>query len=304
MAGFGQILTIGTTTIIIRSVLLMNVFAVSSRFKLSPMLLFKCFVYGSLCFNGYQYILDDMSAAKHLLSDASSFSDVINIYSVTIDTIAWISLLIVFELETSILDDEQLASGARWGLTGVSVLCYIAILYACYGFYGKLFIYLDTIAYTLGDVCALVDKGYVYTFQLDEYSEITMDNCASFSPIALGQIAGHPILFEQANYFVLMGLSVVQTLNGTAWILIVALLAFEIRLQLKGELETHVMRRMWLAKFVLYGLLFAAAVYWGFYGNFIDFWDAMLWLLGFFIIELNLFEWNETTSNTVAKGEH
>jgi hypothetical protein len=38
-------------------------------------------------------------------------------------------------------------------------------------------------------------------------------------------------------------------------------------------------------------MLTAAAVYWGFEGEFLDFWDAALWLFAFFFIEMNVFEW-------------
>ena len=44
-------------------------------------------------------------------------------------------------------------------------------------------------------------------------------------------------------------------------------------------------------KVVLYLTLAVAAVYWGFEGEFLDFWDAALWLFAFVFIELNVFEW-------------
>ena len=36
-----------------------------------------------------------------------------------------------------------------------------------------------------------------------------------------------------------------------------------------------------------------AAIYWGFRGDFVDFWDAFLWLVAFVFIELNVFEWRQ-----------
>ena len=47
------------------------------------------------------------------------------------------------------------------------------------------------------------------------------------------------------------------------------------------------------AKAVLYATLVAAAIYWGFKGDFLDFWDAALWLFAFVFIELNVFEWQQ-----------
>ena len=43
----------------------------------------------------------------------------------------------------------------------------------------------------------------------------------------------------------------------------------------------------------LYATLVAAAIFWGFKGNFLDFWDAALWLFAFVFIELNVFEWQQ-----------
>ena len=42
------------------------------------------------------------------------------------------------------------------------------------------------------------------------------------------------------------------------------------------------------AKGLLCFILFAAAVYWGFEDDFLDFWDAVLWLFAFFVIERNV----------------
>ena len=41
-------------------------------------------------------------------------------------------------------------------------------------------------------------------------------------------------------------------------------------------------------KLGLYSILFVAALYWGSEGDFLDFWDAFLWLVAFFFIESNL----------------
>ena len=47
---------------------------------------------------------------------------------------------------------------------------------------------------------------------------------------------------------------------------------------------------------MLYSTLFLAAVYWWFAGDFLDFWDAFLWLFAFVFIELNVFSWQAETS--------
>ena len=46
-------------------------------------------------------------------------------------------------------------------------------------------------------------------------------------------------------------------------------------------------------KFGLYAILLLAAIYWGVNGDFVDFWDAFLWLVAFFFIEMNVVEWRQ-----------
>ena len=80
----------------------------------------------------------------------------------------------------------------------------------------------------------------------------------------------------------------------------VVLLEIEVRLQLRGNLSDGIMRGTKFVKFVLYGTLFLAAIFWGFKGDVLDFWDASMWLFAFIFIELNVFEWqNETTQREV-----
>ena len=47
------------------------------------------------------------------------------------------------------------------------------------------------------------------------------------------------------------------------------------------------------AKYLLYAAIAGAAVYWGLFGTFLDFWDASLWIAAFIFIERNVFEWEQ-----------
>ena len=77
-------------------------------------------------------------------------------------------------------------------------------------------------------------------------------------------------------------------------------LEIDVRLQEKGLYEGLVYRVSNVIKIVLYSILFVAAVYWGLYGDFVDFWDAFLWLLAFFFIEMNVVEWRHETREEQA----
>jgi hypothetical protein len=74
-------------------------------------------------------------------------------------------------------------------------------------------------------------------------------------------------------------------------------------LQERNRYEGLVLRASTASKFILYSILFIAAVYWGIYGDFVDFWDAFLWLLAFFFIEMNVVEWrHESIEEQAASG--
>jgi hypothetical protein len=79
-----------------------------------------------------------------------------------------------------------------------------------------------------------------------------------------------------------------DTWNSWTWITIVLLLELEVRL-------THNFSRRgwWLRnalKTLLYGALFVYAALWGLEGEWLDCYDAILWILCFFVIELNVFK--------------
>jgi len=48
--------------------------------------------------------------------------------------------------------------------------------------------------------------------------------------------------------------------------------------------------------------LMIVAIYWGVERDFIDFWDAFLWLAGFFLIELNVLNWQKESQAGVDGG--
>ncbi|MEM1413223.1 MAG: hypothetical protein AAGH19_12780, partial [Pseudomonadota bacterium] len=97
-------------------------------------------------------------------------------------------------------------------------------------------------------------------------------------------------------------LALVDVVNSGAWLLVVALLEIEVLLQLWDRLGTKLTHVFTGIKAVLYATLFLAAVYWGIEGDFLDFWDAFLWLVAFVFIELNIFQWQAEVAEEKALG--
>jgi hypothetical protein len=80
-------------------------------------------------------------------------------------------------------------------------------------------------------------------------------------------------------------------------------LELDVFFQEKNRLEGMILRVSNASKFALYSLLLLAAIYWGVKGDFVDFWDAFLWLVAFVFIELNVFEWRQESLEQQAEAQ-
>ena len=80
--------------------------------KLLPApLVFKAFkytVYTLLTLNIFLFYQEESLATAQTFSQGISLQNIIQGFAATIDTAAWVLLLLVFELETSLLDDRVL----------------------------------------------------------------------------------------------------------------------------------------------------------------------------------------------------
>jgi len=74
-------------------------------------------------------------------------------------------------------------------------------------------------------------------------------------------------------------------------------LEVDVWLQLQGRFQGPVVTISTMIKAVFYSVLFSAAAYWGVLGDFLDFWDAFMWLVAFVFIEMNLFRWQAEASS-------
>ncbi|MGI9287577.1 MAG: hypothetical protein ACR2P1_19490 [Pseudomonadales bacterium] len=237
-------------------------------------------------------------AAKHLFTGGVSLSQTIQAFAATIDTAAWVVLLLLFELETFVLDDDKIKGPLKWTVHGVRALCYLVIIYAFYGYSVKCFGLYQFAALPTSDLCTLLaDSTLSFMVDLDEFVSVGNDNCTALG--ASNQLFGinsGTISTDAKTLAATIRLAWVDVINSAAWLLVVLVLEIDIRLQLKGQLEGSLVSASKMVKAVLYTTLVAAAVYWGFAGDFVDFWDAFLWIVAFVFIEMNMFEWNAETT--------
>lgn len=265
--------------------------------------LFKYSVYLLLSMNIYHFFVEDFSASSQTFSNGISAGQIIEAFTATIDTAAWVVLLLLFELETYVLDDDKIKGWVKWSIDLLSILCYVFIIYSFYGYVAKYILLHTVIPFTISDACSLVGSSFTYIEDIDEYMPFTSEICATFNQSALLQVVGTEIITTEAQLIETQRLSFVEVVNSANWLIIVALLEMDVFLQLRGKLSTRIVYFSTRIKVVLYSILFLAAAYWGFKGDFLDFWDAFLWLVAFIFIELNVFEWNAETNQDKLNEE-
>lgn len=257
---------------------------------------FKYSVYSLLAYNIFLFFQEDFAASAQTFTNGiTSIYDLGEAFSATIDTAAWVVLILLFELETFLLDDEKIVGLTKTLLHSIRSLCYALIVYSLYGYIVKLNLVLTTSPFSVDDACSLVDTAYTYIFTLDEYLPIETANCAALNNGELLRVADTQIISSAERLQEAQRLAWLSVFNSVDWLLIVAILEVDVYLQLKGRLEGRVRMVSKMIKIFLYSFLFIAAVYWGFKGDFLDFWDAFLWLVAFIFIEMNIFEWHAET---------
>lgn len=264
--------------------------------------LFKYSVYALLTFNIYVFWSEEVLAAAMLYPDGITLAEIIGSFPATIDTAAWVLLLLMFELETYVLEDHHYNRTVTFSLHAVRIFCYTFIVYALYGYVAKLLLHYDVVPLVgLSDLCSLTSDGWSYAIDLDEFATITATNCGSFSTSSsFFRFESMPAVVDAAGLADIRILAWVDVINATVWLLVVVVLEVDVRLQEHDRFTGTALSVSNAAKFVLYGTLLLAAIYWGIKGDFIDFWDAFLWLLAFVLIELNVFQWRHEADEPVA----
>ena len=262
--------------------------------------LFKYMVYFLLAYNAFLFFQEDIAASAETFGDTVTWRNVVEAYSATIDTSAWVLLLLLFELETAVIPDEKLKGGLKWFLMGVRAICYFFIVYAFYGYCMKFLVITNLLPFHIGDVCSLVGTAWNYVADLDDYPPIDAVVCAALQGQELLQVAGTELVGTKEALDSALGLAIIDIVNASTWLVIVVMLEAEVWMQLKDVLNDRLMSVGKYLKIFFYGLLFLCAAYWGFEGSFLDFWDAFLWLVAFIFIEMNIFQWHEETEEALG----
>lgn len=261
--------------------------------------LFKYGIYVLLSFNVVLFFRDEWGAAGHLFANGISLTNIIEAFAATLDTAAWLVLLLIFELETYIISDEKIKGGVKLFLHGTRVFCYCAISYAFYGYWVKMRSLYGFELSPLVDLCSLAANSFSFMTDLDEFELVDATNCfALMNDARILQLPDSTVITDSAALLSAQKLAWTDVINAGDWLFVVLILEVDIRLQLKGKLSGPFLHFNKVVKYVLYSVLCFAAIYWAISGLILDFWDALLWIIAFVFIEMNMFEWQEEASQS------
>jgi hypothetical protein len=247
-------------------------------------------VYVSLTLNIFLFFQEESLATQQTFSQGIGVADIIQGFAATIDTAAWVFLLIIFELSTSIFSPNTLSkSRIKLIFIVVRIFCYGFILYSFYGYVTKMLLINGVSPFLVNDACTLIGQNFSVIDNLDEYPPLSYENCALLKAQDLFTLDGQSIIGSAQQWIAIQRLTWVDVINSMAWILIVLVLELDIRLRRMQKFSESMLKISRVIKVLLYTTVLLAAIYWGFLGDFLDFWDAFLWLVAFFFIEMNLF---------------
>lgn len=261
----------------------------------------KYVTYGWLTWNGYQFYVGEAAASNVTFSGSLSLSEIIEVFSATIDTTFWLLLVALLELETYIIDDHILKrTSIKWLMIGLRTICYMMIVYALYGYIVKVAFQSDILPFAIANACDLAGGNFSILVALEEYVPLTADTCQTLAGQELARLNGQDVIGLRETLEYARNVSWIDIFNASTWLGIVAILEIDVWYQLKGKFKGPVLKISTILKVIFYTTLFACAVAWGYTGVFLDFADAALWLFAFFFIEMNLFQWQQETEQAAV----
>lgn len=268
--------------------------------------LFKWSVYLVLTLNIGFFFQEERQASMQLTYGAIDLLLLLELYAATIDTTAWVVLLLVFELETFQLEDQQITPGVSRLLIAIRLICFGFIVTAMIGYVLKTIAFYGAEPLAAAEICSLVAAGYTKMVDQDVFLTLSLADCRGL----LAEASAPLMVQHELQWFALApdfsavaGLMWIDIANAGVWILIVLLI--ELDVQFTGArlgYETW-MTLSRILKVIAYSALVVFAIYWGFAGTFLDFEDAFLWIMAFVFIERNVVIWEKELNKTAAEGE-
>jgi hypothetical protein len=255
-------------------------------------------IYSLLMLNLLYYLWEDLIAFRYVPRGAS-LAQIFENFATTIDYVAWMVLIVLFEIETDFMPKEKFKGWFKWAFNGVLVACYLVLVYAFYGYVAILVDFYRFTPFPPEAVCGLVDEHFAYVTMDARFVELTLENCSALFPDTAFKSLDDNLVAAPANLAAGIWLGWVDVVNAGAWLLVVLFIEWELMLELKDALSKRRIIVFATIKGALYLTLLGCAIYWTVESAFIDSWDAYLWLIAFVLIDLNVIDWGEEPKEVI-----
>jgi hypothetical protein len=266
----------------------------AQRAGFDPRQLIKVVVYGLLLVNFGLYLVEDIAISAHTLRNGGTWLDYTAAFAVSLDVLAWLTLLALFELETYLLSDDAFTPRRIKAMHGIRIVCYLFLAHTllAYANAGKDLIGLTPIQET-DSLCQLVERDISFGFNL-EYTELNLENCIELSRATeFYLIENDSVVTDAQGLQIERELVWLDLVEAVTWLVILLCMEVIVRLQDRGTTRGVLIRSASGIKLFLYLLLWGAAAYWIYRGHYMYAWDEALWILGFFAIEMNISDWKK-----------
>lgn len=254
--------------------------------------LIKWTVYSLLLLNWGYYAIEEFYIASHVLRQGGTFLQWTEEFATTIDEFAWFGLLFMFELETYMLDESLEKRWVKWSVHGMRLVCYAFLLHTVYARVNSM---ADTFAVerspTVTELCQVADQDISYGYNY-KYEIVTRENCGALSRDSNLYMMEPSVISDSAGLALEKKQVWVDFEDAVVWLLVVWAIELSVWLQNRDITGGALMVVSYAAR-IGYAVLFAHAAFWIWSGHWVWAWDQVLWIAGFWAIELNLSEWRE-----------
>jgi len=261
----------------------------------------KAALYALLLANFGYYLFEDWSRTSFSLTDAASFYDWVREFNTSLDEVAWFTLLLIFELETYVLDESRWSPSLARIVLSIKLIAFCLIGHTLYVNFTALTEILGPVSASAGsDLCDLADTGQSWLLNLD-YTLITSEVCDVLPEAPqYWEIPGEPVVTSSAGLDLARRLAWCDFMETAAWLSVGASMEAAIRITDRGVTSGYAVTALGWLKFGLYALILALGIYWAYHGHWVYLWDELLWIFGFAFLEVNLDGWREEIDNEVS----
>ena len=260
--------------------------------KLDKSQLIKWTVYSLLLINWGYYAVEEFEMAGHTLRQGGDFLQWTEAFATTIDEFGWFGLLLAFELETYLLDESMEKPLVKWSVHGLRLICYIGLLHTVFARVTAMEdVHQVEQATQISQLCQVADQdisfGENYRYEL-----VTSENCSDLSSDSVFYMLDPSVITDTDGLALEKKHVWIDFEDAIVWLLVVWAIELAVWLQNRDVTGGALMVVSHAAK-VGYAVLFAHAAWWIWVGHWVYAWDQILWIAGFWAIEMNLSEWRQ-----------